>query len=109
MTDDPNLRRRLELADSVLAAVGELPVEVGGLLAQALMLADGPLAFVGSAFDSLVGGSPALARLQLAYALRRVARDEALTLRLLEADSEPWRSLGRALEELSVAELKAMR
>jgi hypothetical protein len=59
-------------------------------------------------FDAHLGGSPELARLQLAYRLRVLARNPSLLEHLERLSEEPWLSLRRALEAVRDGELEAM-
>jgi hypothetical protein len=96
-----DLDERLDLADGVFRAAEGLLPGVLPIMASVLVL-NGGLVEVGEAFDSFAGGSPDLARLQLARALDRLARfgDRHLIERLGAAEAEPWRALALAVAEL---------
>jgi hypothetical protein len=103
------LEERKRLADTVLEALAQLPRETSMILAATLMMSRGELAGIGDAFDGYLRGSPELARLQVAFQLRRLSLDPGLLEHLVSFEEEPWLSLRRALEQLRDAELDAMR
>jgi hypothetical protein len=91
-----DLDQRLELADQVLAAVGELPQQTVAVLSRALMLDGGVLRGFGVAL-SISGGSDELARLQIARVIRVLGRHDELVERLGQAREQPWVALHAAI------------
>jgi hypothetical protein len=104
-----NLEQRYVLADSVLEAVDRLPTETVLIIASTLTMSRGEMEPLGEVFEAFVTGSPALARLQLAYQLRQLVRDPSLLEHLERLPEEPWRSLASAIRALADEELDALR
>jgi hypothetical protein len=101
---DPELLRRMELADDVLQAADGVPRPHLVAISRALLVAGPPVSGLGNAFDSLAGGSRDLARIQLAHALRRCATLPGageLLQRLGYDQREPWIALRGALTEIA--------
>jgi hypothetical protein len=103
-----DLEERKRLADTVLATLGQLPHETVLIMAAALLLGRGELAGVGGAFDAHLRGSPELARLRLAYELRRLVRNPGPLEHLGYVREQPWLALRAALEQLRDDELEQM-
>jgi hypothetical protein len=101
------LEQRLQLAEEVLAAFDRLPRATAAALSRALMLLPGPMRGLGDAIDAHLNGSPELARLQVAFQVRKLALDADL-LERLEGAPEPWASLRSAIETLRADGLEGM-
>jgi hypothetical protein len=103
-----DVERGQALADTVLAAVDRVPRETMVVVARTLMLAPGPLRGLGDAIDGYLHASPRLARLQVSYQLRKLARNGELLDHLGGASEEPWVALRAALEALRDDEFASM-
>jgi hypothetical protein len=105
-----NLDERKRLADQISASLADTPPAAVRLLGRALMLAGGPLAEFGDAFDCVADAlefedvTGELARLRLARALAVTARDSASCEELVErldgADEPPWPAVREAVAGL---------